>query len=82
LVTDFQAKKTAIHEFMHALGSWLEQSRPDRDNYINIHLENVNSGLHHNFEPQKADSVDLFGTVYDYRSVMHYSRTVSLFFYL
>ncbi|KAF6021780.1 MEP1B [Bugula neritina] len=68
-------KKTAIHEFMHALGFWHEQSRPDRDNYIDIHLENVNSGLHHNFEPQKAENVDLFGTVYDYRSVMHYSRT-------
>lgn len=61
----------AIHEISHALGVWHEQNRIDRDDYVRIHYENIQSGLAHNFNQQINDSIDL--GAYDYASIMHYS---------
>lgn len=41
---------TIQHEMMHALGFQHEQSRPDRNDYVDIVLSNVQSGHEHNFE--------------------------------
>ncbi|XP_058957005.2 astacin [Pocillopora verrucosa] len=63
-------KGTVIHEIGHALGFLHEQSRPDRDNYVEIKFENIQSGKEGNF--RKSSSVNSLGTPYDYGSIMHY----------
>ena len=70
-----QYKAIPIHELFHALGSWHQQSRPDRDDYVEIIFANVQSGREHNFN--KHPNADVLDTVYSYRSVMHYFDTVS-----
>mmetsp|Transcript_74545 Transcript_74545/g.192346 ORF Transcript_74545/g.192346 Transcript_74545/m.192346 type:complete len:702 (-) Transcript_74545:318-2423(-) len=59
----------AIHEIGHAIGMAHEQSRPDRDNAVIIHWDNIQSGVGHNFN---IDSNGYTNQQYDYLSVMHY----------
>lgn len=61
---------TAMHELCHALGLWHEQSRKDRDQYIEIQWDHVLPGYEHNFRQQISDADD-FGP-YDFDSIMHY----------
>jgi hypothetical protein len=66
------------HEILHALGMWHEQSRCDRDNYVTIHSENIESNMDHNFD-RKCPASGWFWSVggidhlsYDEGSIMHY----------
>lgn len=63
---------TVEHEMMHALGFFHEQARPDRDNYVTVHWDNIPVERYINFD--KANNIDSRGSPYDKRSVMHYSN--------
>ena len=69
------SRGNAIHEIGHAVGFWHEQSRPDRDRYVNILTQNIARGMGHNFMKRSHHDVDYQGTEYDYRSIMHYGTT-------
>ncbi|WKX97464.1 hypothetical protein Q1695_013264 [Nippostrongylus brasiliensis] len=61
------------HEVAHALGLYHEQSRYDRDNWINIYPNRVPRGLLYNFAKVSRRSMDTYRTQYDIGSVMHYT---------
>jgi len=64
---------TLIHEMIHTIGFYHEQSRPDRDDYITVQYENVESGKEHNFNKYSYSEVTTLDVKYDYGSIMHYS---------
>ena len=63
-----------LHQICHALGMWHEQSRPDRDQYIEILEENIEPDKLRNFNRRKTFQVDYHGQFYDYGSIMHYGE--------
>lgn len=61
-----------IHELGHLIGLWHEQSRLDRDKYVQILLDNIVDANEHNFDT-------IAGTIgsgdidsYNFGSIMHY----------
>lgn len=60
----------AKHEILHALGLYHEQSRCDRDTYVTVHLDSVESGKEGNFDKVCSGAVD--DGAYNESSIMHY----------
>ncbi|KAK4010241.1 hypothetical protein OUZ56_019391 [Daphnia magna] len=69
-----QAPGIVMHEFMHAAGFFHEHSRPDRDTYVSVNLNNVLEQYRHNFNALTTSQVTTLGLSYDYGSVMHYPK--------
>lgn len=63
---------TIVHEFLHALGFFHQQSATDRDDYVTIVEENLIPELAYNFEKYNDTYITDFGVEYDYGSVLHY----------
>lgn len=63
---------TVVHEFLHALGFFHQQSATDRDDYVTIVEENLIPELAYNFDKYNETYVTDFGIEYDYGSVLHY----------
>ncbi|XXF76262.1 M12 family metallopeptidase [Myxococcaceae bacterium GXIMD 01537] len=63
-------KGTAVHELMHALGFYHEQSRPDRDQFITVNFQNVGRGMESQFDVCQDCTTQAIP--YEYASIMHY----------
>ncbi|KAM4834612.1 meprin A subunit alpha [Thomomys bottae] len=61
------------HEILHALGFYHEQSRTDRDDYVNIWWNEIIPGYEHNFNTYDDTFITDLNTPYDYESLMHYA---------
>lgn len=61
-------QKTIVHELLHSLGFWHEQSRYDRDKYIVIDTANIKEESRFNFQIEPGHPLN----DYDYKSIMHY----------
>ncbi|XP_023931349.1 blastula protease 10 isoform X1 [Lingula anatina] len=66
---------TMAHELGHALGFYHEQSRPDRDFYVEVKAENIKPGKEGNFEMYSRSKVSDENIPYDLGSIMHYGDT-------
>ncbi|EDW12863.1 seminal metalloprotease 1 [Drosophila mojavensis] len=64
-----------IHELLHSLGFYHQQSTWNRDEYIRINFENIKEGMESNFDKYNKNEVSNFGEGYDYGSIMHYRST-------
>jgi hypothetical protein len=65
----FTNRILVVHEVMHTLAFLHEHQRPDRNTFVTINYQNINSGDHPQF------NIDTSGTTngtYDLRSCMHY----------
>ena len=60
---------SAVHEVGHSLGVFHTQSRSDRDQYVEVRLQNVEEGCEHNFAAGMGMDLPV---PYSVESVMHY----------
>ena len=63
---------STVHECLHALGFYHEQSRNDRDSWVRINWANIQENFRSNFNQYLNNGVDI--GPYDYGSIMHYRR--------
>lgn len=70
-IASWNRRFVMVHELLHALGSWHEQSHPDRDKFVRINKENIIPEELYNFD--KHPDAGTYGS-YDFDSVMHYGQ--------
>lgn len=70
-LSGYLTKGLIAHEFLHLLGFPHMHSSNDRDNYIKVNYENIESSAFHNYKKRLDDA--RCGTSYDYQSIMHYA---------
>ena len=62
-----ERKGTAIHEMMHAIGFFHEQSRLDRDDYVTVQWANVDKGQRSLSEAHRLSLVLISEAVVNYK---------------
>ena len=68
-------KGSILHELMHSLGFFHEQSRGDRDMHVRVNWSNIVDDKESMFT-NYGDFIDNYNMEYDYGSVMHYGAAV------
>lgn len=72
--------KEIVHEIMHALGFIHEHSRADRDQYLDVHWENIDEVYHLQFMKFPDDFYNTRAHPFDFKSIMLYPpKTFSKF---
>jgi hypothetical protein len=83
-IHDWDSKYIIVHELGHTLGYWHEQSRADRDTYVQIHWDRIaetcgdtgDQPCDYNFDIR--EDLGWYGSgeygPYDFDSVMHYGQ--------
>ncbi|XP_059168134.1 astacin-like metalloprotease toxin 5 [Physella acuta] len=74
LAESCRKKRLIIHELGHVIGYSHEQSRPDRDDYVEIMTANIKEQRLFNFKKLLPEGFFNY-TPYDYTSIMHYGKT-------
>jgi hypothetical protein len=64
------SRGSVVHELLHTVGVWHEQSRCDRNDFVEILWGNILVGKEGNFRKHCSDGIDLGD--YDLNSIMHY----------
>ena len=64
---------SVLHEIGHVVGFWHEQSRPDRDEHVEVIHGNIAQNYQINFRKLPSTLIDSQGVGYDYNSIMHYN---------
>ena len=68
------SKGTIMHELLHIVGFQHEQSRSDRDEYVDVIMDNIVQQVQMKKNFNRHDTKNL--VIYDYNSVMQYPRKV------
>ena len=66
---------TVVHEFLHAYGVIHTHQRPDRDNFITVHWDNIKpfaKTWYNKYQNSELDET-ISGIPYDELSLMHYT---------
>ena len=61
-----------LHEFMHTIGFFHEQTREDRDRYVKINWENIDDAHKPQFKKIPDDFLGVYGRPFDFESIMMY----------
>ena len=65
-------RHTVQHEMLHALGFLHEMARPDRDDYVVVHWDNIDPIFHNQYHKMNNLTWEDYGEKYDLKSIMHY----------
>nr|C9D7R3.1 RecName: Full=Astacin-like metalloprotease toxin 3; AltName: Full=Loxosceles astacin-like protease 3; Short=LALP3; Flags: Precursor [Loxosceles intermedia]ACV52011.1 astacin-like metalloprotease toxin 3 precursor [Loxosceles intermedia] len=63
-----------LHELGHVLGLYHEQQRPDRDDYVIVYKDNIQTGALRDYEKRFENNTRVIGP-FDYDSIMIYGET-------
>lgn len=65
---------TTVHELIHAIGFVHMQSATTRDDFVIINYDNIDPTKTGNFDKYNSATINMYGTAYDYASIMHYGK--------